>query len=844
MKEPLGKAARGQRSPTLRQAVSKPFHGVMFSVASDERVTSRAEIAAFQIVTPLDAALLYARNGWHIFPVFEIVKGRCACANPDCKKPGKHPRIKEWESFASCDESQIRKWWMRWPNANIAWALGRDGRAGIDVDPRHDGDESFSRLEAKLGCIDTARQGTGGGGEHHVVCVPPGVALQSRTEAFGGDYPGVDFKTTGGYILIPPSRHFSGGTYTWDLGSPGAIALPQSWIDVLLAQQNGNGGRKHVPGVDDGERIALGRRRDVLKSLAGRLRHNGMNAASIYDALVAVAARQCDPPYTTLNELKDLQRMADDFARYEPGRAMGTNRGDRDAQAEPEWAKPTPLSKLLPSVQSLPLEMIPLPFRAAIADVADRMNVPLEMVAVPQIIAAGSLIGRTLGMRPRQYDDWTEYANLWGVVIGRPALKKSPALRYGLKPFRCVERQLHEAFVEAEADRAPKRHVIELDIARIERLIKTAKTITSKGDLPPDDLVERLRAQEANRSKLIAPEPRRSATDVTPEKLADLHADNPRGMLLINDELVAMLREFDKVGRENSRAFCLAAWAGNVAHPIDRIGRGSTFVPGLCLAIIGTATPGAMRVYIREAQGTAAGADGLLQRFQLMIWVDELLPFRHVDRAPDADASKRVRDIFLQIERLDPPSFGAWSDGDDDPPFVRFDAAGQRLFDQWYERQDGIVRACADMPALESHLAKYPKLFAALALIFHVTSGLAIGVLTNRVGAEAAALAANWCDFLEQHARRVYAEGGTTPVESFADHLLRGTVPDGMSLRDVCQRRWSGLTSTKAVRDAANTLVEAGWIRLHQVPAGASGGCPPSPQIFVNPEIREGVIPK
>ena len=154
------------------------------------------------------------------------------------------------------------------------------------------------------------------------------------------------------------------------------------------------------------------------------------------------------------------------------------------AQADPEWPKPAPLSKLLPSVQSLPLEMIPLSFRAAVADIADRMNVPLEMVAIPQIIAAGSLIGRKLGIRPKQYDDWTEYANLWGVIIGRPALKKTPALRSGLKPFRYVERQLHEAFVEAETQRGPERHVIELNIARIERRIKRAKEITSGEALP------------------------------------------------------------------------------------------------------------------------------------------------------------------------------------------------------------------------------------------------------------------------------------------------------------------------------------------------------------------------
>jgi hypothetical protein len=268
----------------------------------------------------IKAWLPYIEKQLHVFPVHGITPARrCTCGDATCLSPGKHPCINDWEKAATFDPAVIKRWLRRFPTCNIGWALGRDGCGAPDVDPRHGGDESFARLEQKLGCIDTARQKTGGGGEHHIVRIPPGVSLQSKTRAFGPDYPGVDFKTEGGYIVVAPSLHASGSRYAWDPGSPGDIqTLPDAWLEALLAQQNNKVG-KAIRGVDTAERVPLGQRRESLKSYAGRLRHNGTNADAIYDALLAVATRQCDPPYTTPDELADLRRIADDFEdRYAP----------------------------------------------------------------------------------------------------------------------------------------------------------------------------------------------------------------------------------------------------------------------------------------------------------------------------------------------------------------------------------------------------------------------------------------------------------------------------------------------------------------------------------------------
>ena len=61
---------------------------------------------------------------------------------------------------------------------------------------------------------------TGSKGEHVYFKCPPGVtvknivAKQLKDPPLG---PGVDIRTTGGYLVAPPSRHMCGGVYDWSV---------------------------------------------------------------------------------------------------------------------------------------------------------------------------------------------------------------------------------------------------------------------------------------------------------------------------------------------------------------------------------------------------------------------------------------------------------------------------------------------------------------------------------------------------------------------------------------------------------------------------------------------------
>ncbi len=112
-------------------------------------------------------------------------------------------------------------------------------------------------------------------------------------------------------------------------------------------------------------------------------------------------------------------------------------------------------------------------------DICDRTQIPLDYVAAPAIVALSSVIGRTVGIYPKQQDDWLCVPNLWGVVIGRPGVLKSPALAEALKPLRRLAFQAEENHKEASRTAEAAAVVVQ---AQIDAAKSDARGAAKKGD--------------------------------------------------------------------------------------------------------------------------------------------------------------------------------------------------------------------------------------------------------------------------------------------------------------------------------------------------------------------------
>ncbi len=325
------------------------------------------------------------------------------------------------------------------------------------------------------------------------------------------------------------------------------------------------------------------------------------------------------------------------------------------------WPDPKELpSELLP-VETFDFGLLPWSLEPWIRDIADRVQCPPDFPAVGAMVSLAAVVGRKLGIRPKKFDDWLVVPNLWGAVIGRPGIMKTPALQEVVNPIRRLEIAAAETFKEQQKDMEAAQMVDKERKKAAERDIKSA-------------LKRREDAYQVARA-ILDEEPERftrrryMTNDPSVEKLGEILNENPNGIQVFRDELMGLLKSLDKEGREGSRAFYLEAWNGTGRYTYDRIGRGTLDIEATILSILGGIQPGPLSEYLQKAAQNGAGDDGLLQRFQLMVWPDISAKWKNVDRWPDTDARRTAYSLFQFLDDLDPQSIGAETDEYGDIPF-------------------------------------------------------------------------------------------------------------------------------------------------------------------------------
>jgi len=479
------------------------------------------------------------------------------------------------------------------------------------------------------------------------------------------------------------------------------------------------------------------------------------------------------------------------------------------------------LPGLLPGVPALPAEMLPQELRGWLGDAAERTQIPLEFIAAPAIVGLSSLVGRKIGIYPKQKDDgWLVVPNLWGMIVGRPGVMKTPAIGEALRSVRRLAAQAIEAHKTAADEAEITRGNLEDEISGARSALKAA---VKAGNTEDADRLKQVIADLKRQLAEAEPKERRYImNDCTTEKAAEVLRDNPQGLLLVRDELAGLLRSADRDDRRGDREFYLESWNGAGGFTYDRIGRGTIHVPALCLAIVGGIQPGKLEEYQLGAVRGGRGDDGLLQRFQLAVWPDVPREWKNIDRAPDQAAQERASWIFEKIDALDAASIIA-EIGHDGIPALRFATEAQLLFNDWWSQLERRLRSgeIESAPAFEAHLAKYRSLMPSLALLFHLIDAVAGRTeIDHRVGLEAARLAAEWCEFLEAHARRIYAvelNRDLAAAHALMAKIKTGAVEDGLHLRDVYRRGWRGLATPEQVCGGINVLKQHGIARIERL---------------------------
>lgn len=493
-------------------------------------------------------------------------------------------------------------------------------------------------------------------------------------------------------------------------------------------------------------------------------------------------------------------------------------------------ARPEELPVGLPPVEPFALELLPEALRDWISDIAERMQCPIDFPAVAMMITLGGVVGRKVGIRPKAEDEWTVPPNLWGSVIGRPSILKSPAIAEPIAMVSELEnrarREYEEAVKEHEADelvREAKDKEVKVNIAKAIKANdeNEAKKLASKSLDRPE-----------------APVRRRYLTqDATVEKLGELLRDNDKGIILYRDELIGFLKTLDQEGRESSRAFYLEAWNGTGSFTFDRIGRGTIHIEAACVSILGSIQPGPLSDYLTAAVAGGTGDDGLMQRFQLAVWPDTGKTWINVDRRPNAEAKQKAREVYGRLDKLNPTAIGAKQGEYDPQPWLRFSPAAQDRFNQWRSNLEARLRTDELHPAMESHLAKYRSLVPSLALLIHLVDH-ELNADSNAVSDTSLLRALSWADYLESHAKRIYHPALSKELYGALElHRRLRSLPEPFTAKDVYRNHWRGL-DIDGTRNAIQVLIDFGHIRIKKDESEPGKGRPTT-RYEVHPELRK-----
>jgi hypothetical protein len=234
----------------------------------------------------------------------------------------------------------------------------------------------------------------------------------------------------------------------------------------------------------------------------------------------------------------------------------------------------TQISTSVP-VEAFPIDVLPKPLARLVREASMALPCPPDYVAVPILGVMGTAIGTSRVIEVKA--NWHEGPRLNEAVVGDPGTKKSPAMKLAMKPlFRqqeADERTYHDAksFHEAEM----KRYEVDMEVWR-----KDAKAGKSAPSTPP--------------SAPDAPTMSRSwSSNSTVEALALLLKENPRGILLYQDELTAWARGMDQYrnGKGADRQFWLSLWNGAPVAVDRKSQKGPLLIHNPCCNVVGGLPP-------------------------------------------------------------------------------------------------------------------------------------------------------------------------------------------------------------------------------------------------------------
>jgi len=468
--------------------------------------------------------------------------------------------------------------------------------------------------------------------------------------------------------------------------------------------------------------------------------------------------------------------------------------------AEATSIEPDSVIPILDDVPVPPLQAMAGPLRRLVEEGAKSKQCPPDFVVVPLLVSVGAAIGNSRTLRLKS--DWQESACLFAAVVADPGTAKTPAMALATRPVFNREEVLRQRYEE---------EMQEYD-------------------------VESAQWDQGDKQNPKPPEPnmaRALIDNATVEAIVEVLAANPRGVILLRDELSGWVDAMGsyKGGKGDDRQFFLSVWSGS-PRTVDRKTRNKpVFLKRPFLAVTGMIQPDVVQDMLREDRRD----DGFVDRL-LFACPDAAPPERWVETEVSFGAVEEVQKLFERLYGLE----GV----DGEPGEIRLEGGARGLWIKWYENHQEEAR---ELPIrLRGAWSKMPSQCARLILIMHLSRwGAGEDVNPGSVDAQSVAWGTAWAEFFKSHARRVHGilrESEEQKRLRKVVEWIRGKGNRGVTVTAVARSEVTGSKKHDVTREVLGTLVERGegfWRKPERKASGQQG----AEEFFLvsNPTPRKGL---
>jgi hypothetical protein len=458
----------------------------------------------------------------------------------------------------------------------------------------------------------------------------------------------------------------------------------------------------------------------------------------------------------------------------------------------------TDLGQFLQPYFQFPTKSMPQVLQGVITEGAEVLSCPPDYVGVSLLTVLAGCIGRS--HRIKLNDSWYESTALWTVLIGKPSSVKSPILKLITQPVYNQEVLWNCRYEDDLKDYLKAKSVHE------KAYLEWKRDKQTKAD-PPEE------PKPPIMKRIIV-------SNCTVEALVPLMRDNPKGLLLLMDEIGGLFGSFNKYNSgSDDTEFYLQTWSGGT-FKVDRKKDGIVVIRDLYLSLCGGIQPDRFLALL----GGKNQDNGMAAR--ILPCYPNPVKAKFSCRGIDPTVMDRVSQLFQDLIHLQLQVQEDWR-GENGitealvPVTLSLTPSGLIAFNRVFDR---LVNLEYQYPLDKSMDGLYGKMrgyFARLALVLHLIRYYSQETTEKNVDEASVTMAEQLAYYFLAHAHKIWVADSVRSSEELYRRIQRHASKyklDVIPVRRLVQHKLA--PNTQELRVMINQLVEsnrAEWTdRNHQ----------------------------